>query len=199
MSTLSSLLHNPPTVISVGVGFFIILVFGLIFGFKDKLFSKPKAENIEAPIEEVEPDGVDYSLDFLLGTTPALVTPAGTISIPAGQTRYHAMVFTESGIKFKTIKEQFLTLIYCDPTMPKSGQRYLCVEKEGKIIPYDPRDSSINSKDTAHRAWRATHCLDIVRDMFATPPTNLQKLNMIFMWVFCGGLLFLGIVALSKI
>ena len=184
MGNTLSLFHDPATVISIGVGFFIVVVAILVFYLRGR---KPP---------------VDHSLAFLSKDIPA---EAG-ISEGQGRTgptekppQYNAMVFTDEGIQFKPVKEKLLSTIYCDPSMPKSGQKYLCVEQDGKIKAYDPRDSMINSRDSAHRAWRATHCLQIVRNLFAAPMLNWEKLSMIFMWVFCGCLVFVAIIALSKI
>jgi hypothetical protein len=197
VSRILTLLHDPATLISVGLGLLILLIVILVVVVRNKI-KLANSDSVESSeTEKASSQNTDNSLAFLRtssGGTSQTSTPPADTGI-----RYNAMVFTEDGIKFKTIKEKLLTLIYCDPSMPKHGSRYLCVEKDGVIKGYDPRDTLIESKDTAHRAWRATHCYDIVRAMFATPLTGLEKLNQVFMWVFCGGLLFLGIIALSRI
>jgi hypothetical protein len=198
MSRLTTLLHDPATMISIGVGFLILAIFILAILIRSKIKGSqhstpglvPDPSPAVAPM--APPSGSDNSLAFLEEDREP---PASATVVPL----YNALAFTDDGIKFKTIKERLLTQIFCDPSLPKPGARYLCVEKNGVVKAYDPRDSIISSLDTAQRAWRATHCYDIVKAMFATPLTGLEKLNQVFMWVFCGGLLFLGIIALSRL
>ena len=197
-----STLHDPGTLISIGVGFFILIVVALIFVLKNRKRNAANdsvvanaastASTAGGQVPSASPQG---SADGQVVQTSATPQESAESAI-----NYNAMVFTDdSGIKFPTIKQKLLTLVFLDPSMPKSGSRFLCVEKDGQVKGYDPRDSSITSGDTAQRAWRATHCKDIVRAMFQAPTTPWEKLNQVFMWVFCGGLLFLGIIALSRI
>ena len=194
MNRILTLLHDPATLISIGIGFFILLVVILVVVLRNRITKKDNAGvGNSVSVASASPVS-DHSLSFLNNDTG---TPP--LSGGAAVMNYNAMVFTEDGIKFKTIKENLITQIFCDPSMPKNGARLLCVEKGGVVKGYDFRDTLIASKNTAQRAWRATHCLDIVRAMFQAPATQWEKLNQVFMWVFCGGLLFLGIIALSRI
>ena len=200
MGRIQTLLHDPATIISVGVGFFILIVVALIFMLKNR---KRNAVNDSDSVKA----NAASSAGGQIPSTPPQDAPDGQVQeastspqcAPESAIKYNAMIFTDNGIKFSTIKQKLLTLVFLDPTMPKSGSRFLCLEKDGQIKGYDPRDSLISSDDTAQRAWRATHCKDIVRAMFQGPTTPWEKLNQVFMWVFCGGLLFLGIIALSRI
>jgi len=196
-----STLHDPGTLISIGVGFFILIVVALIFVLKNRKRNAANdsvvanaastASTAGGQVPSASPQG---AADGQVVQTSATPQESAELAI-----KYNAMVFTDDGIKFKTVKQKLLTLVFCDPSMPKSGSRFLCVEKDGQVKGYDPRDSLIASNDTAQRAWRATHCKDIVRAMFQAPTTPWEKLNQVFMWVFCGGLLFLGVIALSRI
>ena len=193
-----STLHDPGTLISIGVGFFILIVVALIFVLKNRKRNAANdsvvanaASTAGGQVPSASPQG---AADGQVVQTSATPQESAELAI-----KYNAMVFTDDGIKFKTVKQKLLTLVFLDPSMPKSGSRFLCVEKDGQIKGYDPRDSLIASDDTAQRAWRATHCKDIVRAMFQAPTTGWEKLNQVFMWVFCGGLLFLGVIALSRI
>ncbi len=204
------LTQNPVAVISIGAGFFIFLLVYLFYRFRSK---PPKATTAVAEPIVVSPEDTvvnspSDSLERLFGIEPqpgggpgvAMIPASPVAVVPTGKAAYNAMVFTEEGIKFKAIKEKLQSLIYCDPSMPKSGMKYLCVEKaDGTHVAYDPRDLLINSKDTAQRAWRATHCLQIVRDMFTVPATNWEKINTILMYVAIGGMIFVAIIGLSKL
>jgi len=199
MGRIQTLLHDPATLISLGVGFFILIVVALIFILKNRK-RNTSDDSVVANTASSAGGPIQTSTspqDAADGQVQASATPQ---EFAESAIKYNAMVFSESdGIKFQTIKQKLLTLVFLDPSMPKSGSRFLCVEKDGQIKGYDPRDSLIASNDTAQRAWRATHCKDIVRAMFQAPTTPWEKLNQVFMWVFCGGLLFLGIIALSRI
>ncbi len=200
MDRIQTLLHDPATLISVGVGFFILIVVALIFILKNRK-RNTSDDSIVAAAASSAADGQVQTSTSPQGATDGQVVQTSATPQESAESaiKYNAMVFTDDGIKFKTVKQKLLTLVFCDPSMPKSGSRFLCVEKDGQIKGYDPRDSLIASNDTAQRAWRATHCKDIVRAMFQGPTTPWEKLNQVFMWVFCGGLLFLGIIALSRI
>ena len=199
MVRTQTLLHDPATLISIGVGFFILIVVALIFVLKNR--KRNEANDSVVANAASSAGGQIQTSASPQGATDGQVQKTSTSSQESAEPaiKYNAMVFTDDGIKFKTVKQKLLTLVFCDPSMPKSGSRFLCVEKDGQIKGYDPRDSLIASNDTAQRAWRATHCKDIVRAMFQGPTTPWEKLNQVFMWVFCGGLLFLGIIALSRI
>jgi len=197
-----STLHDPGTLISIGVGFFILIVAALIFVLKNRKRNAANDSVVANAASTASTAGGQVPSASPQGAADGQVVQTSATPQESAESaiNYNAMVFTDdSGIKFPTIKQKLLTLVFLDPSMPKSGSRFLCVEKDGQIKGYDPRDSLIASNDTAQRAWRATHCKEIVRAMFQAPTTPWEKLNQVFMWVFCGGLLFLGVIALSRI
>jgi hypothetical protein len=84
--------------------------------------------------------------------------------------------------------EKLKNIIYCDPSMPKSGMKYLALEASvGNVVSYDPREKPIDKDNTPQRAWRATHVYELVKAAWAVPLGQWEKLNIVFFYIFCGG------------
>jgi hypothetical protein len=203
-----SQLGNPIVLISLLIG--VILLAGFLFWmhYRDK---RRKKENPLNPAEIIDNKPVETNNDVPptidsadASQSAATVSTEGPKGVPGSinnpkTPQYAAMVFTDEGIKFKSISKKLSSLIYCDPSMPKPGMKYLAVEKNGDFQSFDPREAPIASSDTPQRAWRATHVYELVKAVWTTPAGFLEKLNMIFFWVFCGGLFIIVIEIISKI
>lgn len=67
-----------------------------------------------------------------------------------------------------------------EPTLPMSGQVYFCKrDKDGKLIPYDPRLEKVNPEESPERLYRAINAQDVVDPVYTSESTWWEKVNVI--------------------
>jgi hypothetical protein len=116
--------------------------------------------------------------------------------------KYRVMVFSEAGefnIDFKRTNKPVGQTVQLEPSMPQRGGHYMAVEREGYLMPYDPRLEPVVSGSTPQDAFEAVAWYEEVNPVYANTHGMLEHINTFLIGLLGAGLIFVAITALGML
>lgn len=98
--------------------------------------------------------------------------------------QYKAFVWRQGFISFEKIDKPIGKMWYAAPSLPESGQCYLCMENEGgDLIPYDPREKPVAIADSPQDLYEVHNWRQDVDGVYINTSGLWEKISTLMPYV----------------